>query len=93
MNPSPEIASHSLKSSFVNEAFIDFTAAENKRAMQAALAEVESQLGREYDLVIGGSRQRTEGKILSVNPARPAQVIGVHQRAGTDRVQDRKSVV
>jgi len=82
-----DIAARSLQSPFVNEAFVDFTAAENKRAMQAALAEVENQLGREYDLVIGGSRQRTEGKILSTNPARPAQIVGVHQRAGTDRIQ------
>ena len=82
-----DIAARSLQSPFVNEAFVDFTAAENKRAMQAALAEVENQLGREYDLVIGGSRQRTEGKILSTNPARPAQIVGVHQRAGADRIQ------
>jgi 1-pyrroline-5-carboxylate dehydrogenase len=69
---------------FVNEPFIDFTVAENKRAMEAALADVESMLGREYDLVIGGKRLRTDGKIISTNPARPAQVVGIHQRAEAD---------
>ncbi len=68
---------------FVNEPFIDFTNGENKRRMQEALAQVASELGREYDMVIGGSRLQTAGKIVSNNPARPAQVIGVHQRGGT----------
>ncbi|QHS50798.1 L-glutamate gamma-semialdehyde dehydrogenase [Edaphobacter sp. 12200R-103] len=66
---------------FVNEPFIDFTAAENKRAMEAALANVESMLGREYDMVIGGRRLKTGDKIISTNPARPAQVVGIHQCA------------
>src|SRR5947209_3361306 len=69
---------------FSNEPFIDFSLGENKRAMQAALAEVENQLGREYDIIIGGRRLRTDGKIISVNPARPAQVVGIHQRAEAD---------
>jgi 1-pyrroline-5-carboxylate dehydrogenase len=72
---------------FVNEAFVDFSAGENKRAMEAALEAVASELGREYDIVVGGKRLRTEGKIVSVNPARPAQVIGVHQRAGAEHVE------
>jgi 1-pyrroline-5-carboxylate dehydrogenase len=72
---------------FVNEPFIDFTQPENKRRMQAALADVQSKLGREYDLIIGGKRLKTAGKIFSMNPARPAEVIGVHQRAGADHVE------
>jgi 1-pyrroline-5-carboxylate dehydrogenase len=73
---------------FVNEAFIDFTTAENKRAMRAALAEVEGSLGDEYDLVIGGRRLKTTGKIVSTNPARPSQVIGVHQRAEAEHAEE-----
>src|SRR5215472_13703352 len=69
---------------FSNEPFIDFTLAENKRAMLDALAKVEGELGREYDIIIGGRRLQTTGKIISTNPARPAQVIGVHQRAEAD---------
>ena len=38
---------------FRNEPFTDFSP-ENARAMQAALDRVASQLGHEYDLVIGG---------------------------------------
>ena len=66
---------------FRNEPFLDFTDGDVKRQMQAALAAVEGELGREYDLVIGGRRVRTSEKINSVNPARPAQIVGVHQLA------------
>jgi len=72
---------------FVNEPFVDFTKPEIKRRMQAALAEVQDKLGREYDIVIGGKRLKTSGKIFSMNPARPAEVIGVHQRAGAEHVE------
>ncbi|MBS1799449.1 MAG: L-glutamate gamma-semialdehyde dehydrogenase [Acidobacteria bacterium] len=69
---------------FVNEPFVDFTTPGNDRAIREALARVEGILGLEYDNVIGGRRLKTEGKIVSVNPARPAQVVGVHQRSGAD---------
>jgi 1-pyrroline-5-carboxylate dehydrogenase len=77
-------AATSVRSPFVNEAFVDFTVAGNRRSLEAALAEVESRLGHEYDMVIGGKNLRTEGKIVSTNPARPAQVVGIHQRAGAE---------
>jgi 1-pyrroline-5-carboxylate dehydrogenase len=73
---------------FANEPFVDFKTPENKRAMQTALDHVASQLGREYDLIIGGRRLRTEGKIRSLNPARPAQVVGVHQKAGAEQAEE-----
>ena len=83
-----ELTSQILPSSpqgeFANEPFIDFTAPEKAHAMRAALDAVSSQLGREYDLVIGGRRIRTAEKIRSLNPARPAQVVGIHQKAGTE---------
>ena len=72
---------------FKNEPFTDFKNAENAREMRAALDLVASQLGREYDLVIGGERFKTEGKIKSLNPARPAQVVGVHQKAGAEHAE------
>ena len=73
---------------FVNEPFVDFQSPENARAMQAALDQVGGQLGREYDLIIGGHRLKTEGKIKSLNPARPAQVVGVHQKAGAEHAEE-----
>ena len=73
---------------FVNEPFVDFSQPENKRRMEAALAEVRARLGREYDIVIGGRRLKTAGKILSMNPSHPAEVVGVHQRAGQEHVEE-----
>src|SRR5438477_8259786 len=72
---------------FKNEPFTDFKDPENAREMRAALDLVGGQLGREYDLVIGGDRSRTEGKIRSLNPARPAQLVGVHQKAGAEHAE------
>jgi 1-pyrroline-5-carboxylate dehydrogenase len=72
---------------FQNEPFTDFKTPENARAMQSALSAVAGQLGREYDLIIGGRRIKTEGKIRSVNPARPAQIVGIHQKAGAEQAE------
>jgi 1-pyrroline-5-carboxylate dehydrogenase len=73
---------------FVNEPFVDFSQPENKRRMQEALARVRAKLGREYDIIIGGRRLKTADKILSMNPAHPAEVVGVHQRAGQEHVEE-----
>src|ERR1700733_8966283 len=70
------------KGLFRNEPFIDFRDSENVHAMQAALTRVGDMLGHEYELIIGGERSRTADKIESLNPARPAQGVGGHQKAG-----------
>ena len=72
---------------FQNEPFTDFKTPENARAIQSALSAVAGQLGREYDLIIGGRRIKTEGKIRSVNPARPAQIVGIHKKAGAEQAE------
>jgi len=72
---------------FKNEPFFDFTKEDNVRKMRAALDKVRGQLGREYDLVIGGKRVKTTDKIKSINPAKPSQIVGLHQKAGKDQVE------
>ena len=67
---------------FRNEPFTDFTTAENKRSMQQALDRARAELGRTYDLVIGGHRVQTARTFDSVNPAQPAEIIGRHFEAG-----------
>src|SRR5271155_5350083 len=66
---------------FANEAFIDFSVAENRAAMVAALAQVKEAFGREYPLTIGGERVYTVAKTKSLNPSAPDEVIGVFQKA------------
>src|SRR6201985_1031328 len=72
------------RGAFHNEPFIDFRDAQNVHAMQDAITRIGDQLGHEYELIIGGGRSRTTEKIQSLNPARPAQVVGVHQKAGLE---------
>src|SRR6184192_2700211 len=72
---------------FRNEPSVDFSKSENARQMRAALDRVRGQLGREYDLVIGGHRIKTAEKIHSVNPARPSDIVGIHQKAGEEHVE------
>lgn len=66
---------------FKNEPFTNFSLPENKKAFQEALAKVESELGREYDIIIGGERIKTEKKSRSINPSNKEQVIGVVSQA------------
>ena len=82
-----EIEARSPQGEFRNEPFIDFKNPEAARKMRAALDSVAGRLGHEYDLVIGGHRLRTDGKIKSINPARPSQVVGIHQKAGAEHAE------
>jgi 1-pyrroline-5-carboxylate dehydrogenase len=72
---------------FANEPFTDFSKEDNARKMRVAIEKVRGQLGREYDLIIGGKRVKTADKIKSLNPAKPSQVVGVHQKAGAEHVE------
>src|SRR5579875_2220681 len=72
---------------FQNEPFTDFSSPENHRAMLDALARVRSELGRTWDLVIGGHPTRTSATFPSTNPARPSQVVGTHPSAGPEEVE------
>ena len=72
---------------FVNEPLTDFTKEPIARQMRAAIEKVRGQLGREYDLIIGGKRVRTSDKIKSINPAKPSQLVGLHQKAGKEHVE------
>lgn len=83
--PRPRVDLHT--GPFVTEPFFDFNRDDNARKMRAAIAKVRGQLGREYDLIIGGKRIKTSDKIRSIDPAKPSQVVGIHQKAGKDHVE------
>ena len=73
---------------FRNEPFTNFTDPVNRQKMQEAIDLVRSQLGREYDVVIGGERIRIPEKVSSYNPSRKTEVVGVFQK-GTPELADR----
>lgn len=66
---------------FRNEPFTDFAQSSNVEHFQAALAKVRSQLGREYPLIIEGKPIDTPNKARSINPAHPAEIVGVVAQA------------
>ncbi len=69
---------------FRNEAFIDFSKPENRKAMEDALRQVRGVFGREYPLVIGGKKITTTDKIKSINPSHPEEIIGIFQKASVE---------
>jgi 1-pyrroline-5-carboxylate dehydrogenase len=72
---------------YKNEAYLDWSDEGNVEAMQAALTDVGSRLGRSYPAIIGGKRVETDGEITSVNPANPSQVVG-RTASATEREAD-----
>jgi len=67
---------------FRNEPYADFSDPATRRAADEALQKVSGEFGREYDLLIAGRRVRSEDKLRSLNPSHPAEVVGVHSKAG-----------
>jgi 1-pyrroline-5-carboxylate dehydrogenase len=66
---------------FRNEPYTDFSKPENRARMEEALTKVRSELGREYNLVIAGECVKSNATFHSVNPARPSEIVGIHQKA------------
>ncbi len=66
---------------FQNERLLSFDHPENAAAMREGLQTVRSQLGREYPMMVAGRPFRTRPSLVSTNPARPSQIVGVHHEA------------
>jgi len=82
----PELLSANL-STFKNEPATDYTHEANAKAMREAIAKVRAELGRDYDLVIGGKRVKTSAKIKSLNPTKPSEVVGQFSKADESHVE------
>ena len=72
---------------FVNEPFTDFNNEDNRQAMQAALAKVKNELGKEIPLHIGTEKVTTEDKIISINPGNIDEVVGQVSKASQELVE------
>jgi len=55
--------------------------------MRRALDQVAAHLDVEYSLIVGGKRLKTSERIRSINPAHPAQIVGIHQKAGAAQAE------
>ncbi len=67
---------------FRNEVFLDFAKKQPLERQQNALEAVRKKFGKEYPNIINGKKVVTEKKTVSVNPAQPAEVVGVFQKSG-----------
>jgi 1-pyrroline-5-carboxylate dehydrogenase len=72
---------------FRNEPATDFSRPENLQAMKAAIEKIRGELGREHPLMIGGKKVMTQDKLKSINPAKPSELVGLFQKAGTAEVE------
>jgi 1-pyrroline-5-carboxylate dehydrogenase len=66
---------------FRNTPLTDFGVPENQAAFTQALQAVRAELGRDYQLVIGGQRLNGPKTFESRNPSKPSEVIGRFQSA------------
>ena len=66
---------------YKSEPLTDFSVEANRQAYLEALKKVESELGKEYPLIIGGERITTEQKIISYNPSNTAEIVGSVSKA------------
>lgn len=73
---------------FSNEPVRDFSKQENRAAMERALRDVRGQLGREYELLIGGRREKTGDLLKSLNPSWPSEVVGLHHKASAAQARE-----
>ncbi len=63
-------------SNFRNELYKDFSLPKEKAAMENALIQARASLDKEYPILIGSERIRSNDFILSRNPAHPKEIIG-----------------
>jgi 1-pyrroline-5-carboxylate dehydrogenase len=66
---------------FKNEPMLDFSQKSNRDQQTHALSIVQSQLGREYDLIIGTERLKAGKTFRSINPSNKSEGIGIFQAA------------
>jgi len=60
---------------FRNEPLTDFSVESNRKAFQTALAKVQSELGREWPIIIDGQQKTTGQTFARLNPAQTTEAI------------------
>src|SRR5205823_9039917 len=75
---------------FRNEPEREYSRAEARERMAAALAAERAAFSRGYPLIIGGEEVRTAEEIVSVNPARPSEIVG---RTASTTLEDAERAV
>jgi 1-pyrroline-5-carboxylate dehydrogenase len=77
-----------MRPEFTNCEVYTFEDEAQKKAMAEAIAKVESEAGKEYDLVINGERVKGDGLLKAINPSDKDMVLGVFQK-GTPELAEK----
>ena len=72
---------------FKNETYQDFSRKPVADKLRAALAQVRSTFGQEYDLIIGGQRLKAPETFVSYNPSNKNEVLGVFPKASAQQAR------
>lgn len=73
---------------FVNEPTLDFSQAENREAMEAALQDVRDKCGQDYPLLINGKIYETRQMLTSRSPSERGLVVGRVSSATPELAQE-----
>ena len=82
----PESTNYMVIPPFSNEPYIDLKSSENRAALKNAIEKVSAEQ-KEYYLIVGGEKLKTEKKIRSLNPSNPDHIVGVVPKADREIVE------
>jgi len=74
-----------MPAEFKNELVLDFSQEQTRQKQEEALALVQTQLDREYDLIIGADRLKSGKTFKSINPSKKSVTIGHFQSASPEQ--------
>jgi len=86
-SPGPDSYESPILSPFINEPVHRFTNDIERKAFAASLQYVGQNLGKEYPLIINGEKVSKTTHIISLNPARPDEVVGKAASANKKEVE------
>lgn len=73
---------------FQNEPLVDFKNEEVRKLMEEAIKKTESEFGKEYEMIIGGKRVKSDEKFKSINPSKKDEVIGLFQKGKEEHTEE-----
>ena len=73
---------------FRNEPVDTFSSETSRHTAANVLRHIKAELGRQYPLRIAGRRVKTGDHLRSVNPSRPAEIVGIHEMATADLARE-----
>jgi 1-pyrroline-5-carboxylate dehydrogenase len=71
---------------FKNEPLVDFSKPANVKKQEEALKKVRKQLGKTYEIVIGGKKIKTDKTFNSINPSKTEEVVASFYKGNADLV-------